>query len=331
MKRYYVLGIFVLSGLALVIAVILLLGVGAFWRETVRMETYVDDTIQGLDLGSPIKQRGVKLGVVSEVDFVRNIYQFPESSGWQQGSGQEEAGEREDEEAGRQRDGQAANVYSRYVLVRFNLSARGRELARDIDEQVKAGLRVRIVPQGVTGLSYVDLDYLDPELYPVPEIAWEPEYPYIPSAPGALRLVTTALESLARELRPTEMRALVKDINQLVLLLSSEIEASNVPQLSRRVDATLADISRTSGALRKLAEGGDANIRARRIDNILANVEQASFSIRHIISDNQGLLSEAIRNFATASRNLQEVSETARNYPSFIFFGDPPSSPNPRQ
>jgi paraquat-inducible protein B len=46
--------------------------------------------------------------------------------------------------------------------------------------EVEKGLRVRQVPQGVTGLSYLELDYADPTSNPPLAFEWNPEHVYVP-------------------------------------------------------------------------------------------------------------------------------------------------------
>ena len=48
---------------------------------------------------------------------------------------------------------------------------------------------MRLAPQGITGTSYLEIDYVDP-VPPILPIDWTPDNIYIPSAPST---VTTFL------------------------------------------------------------------------------------------------------------------------------------------
>ncbi|MCE9598526.1 MAG: MlaD family protein [Spirochaetia bacterium] len=72
--RYYKIGLFVTLGFALLIGGMLILGAGSFFRPTIHMETYFDESVQGLDIGSAVKHRGVQIGTVESIGFVRNEY-----------------------------------------------------------------------------------------------------------------------------------------------------------------------------------------------------------------------------------------------------------------
>ena len=51
--------------------------------------------------------------------------------------------------------------------------------------EVERGLRVRLAPQGITGTSYLEIDYVDPPP-PMLPIDWTPDNVYIPSAPSTV-------------------------------------------------------------------------------------------------------------------------------------------------
>ena len=54
--------------------------------------------------------------------------------------------------------------------------------------EVEKGLRVRLAPQGITGTSYLEIDYVDPA-QPLLPIDWTPDNVYIPSAPSTVTAV----------------------------------------------------------------------------------------------------------------------------------------------
>src|SRR3712207_8065436 len=44
----------------------------------------------------------------------------------------------------------------------------------------RLGLRVRIAAQGITGVNYLELDFIPPDRYAVRTVPWQPKFPYIP-------------------------------------------------------------------------------------------------------------------------------------------------------
>ena len=67
--NHYKLGLFVLMGFGLAIAAAVLLGVASTRKETVKYHSYFNESVQGLDLGSPVKFRGVSIGNVSAIEI----------------------------------------------------------------------------------------------------------------------------------------------------------------------------------------------------------------------------------------------------------------------
>jgi len=68
------LGLFVLAGIALSILAILAFGARTHFQKRTNMETYIDDEVQGLSVGSPVELRGVPVGKVTRINFTWNAY-----------------------------------------------------------------------------------------------------------------------------------------------------------------------------------------------------------------------------------------------------------------
>lgn len=60
-SQYYKLGLFVLAGITFTTVGIVIFGARELFEEKIHLETYIDQSVQGLEIGSPVKTRGVKL------------------------------------------------------------------------------------------------------------------------------------------------------------------------------------------------------------------------------------------------------------------------------
>ena len=69
---YYRVGVFVFSGIALVTIFVLVLVGGDFFTERRVFETYFDESVQGLSVGSAVSFRGVQIGSVSQIGLSRD-------------------------------------------------------------------------------------------------------------------------------------------------------------------------------------------------------------------------------------------------------------------
>src|SRR3954468_21781425 len=67
--NHYKLGLFVLLGFVAAVAAAILLGVATTRKDTVYYHSYFNESVQGLDLGSPVKFRGVTIGHVAAIEI----------------------------------------------------------------------------------------------------------------------------------------------------------------------------------------------------------------------------------------------------------------------
>lgn len=68
-KTHFRIGLFALGAIAGVVVATLALGWSHSRKDVVRYQTYFDESVQGLDLGSPVKYRGVRVGSVSDISI----------------------------------------------------------------------------------------------------------------------------------------------------------------------------------------------------------------------------------------------------------------------
>jgi ABC-type transporter Mla subunit MlaD len=334
---YFRVGIFVLVAMALLVAAVIVFSVGTLQeRETVLFETYFDESVQGLEEGSKVKMKGVEIGLVERISFVDAEYEVSREFSLEHG---------------------------RYILVRMagyvDRLPKG-AATENLAEAVEAGWRVRLASQGVTGVKYVDADMLDPERHPPLEIEWEPKHPYIPSAPGMMAAIGDAIEDIGDLIESINLEQLLEDTHQLLTTSKDQIAAVDVEGLNEKLGALLDDARRLASnpdiadslenvhgmtesgrdllarfesqlTEEDLAEakeqlhqiGGRLSTTIDKLDQILTHLDSA-------LVDQQYNLGRTIYELRLTLENLRELTDTAKKYPSWMIFGEPPPQSQPQ-
>ncbi len=304
--NYFKIGIFVISAAVIAIIAIVALGVGTFFQKKLMVETYIDGSVQGLDVGSPFKFRGVKLGNVEEITFVNQEYKFDPDSKEYITSGQ-------------------------HGLVKIAI-----EPTRDVTEEeqrqfmermIAKGLRVRLAAQGITGVAYLEADYLDPERYPPPEIKWEPKTYYVPSAPSVITQLTESVDKILNKLEQINVESITDEVEQTLKVAKKTLEDMNVKEISKQAEGLLAEARETNKKIGPLLS--DASKAMDELPDILAQTKRTLRRFNNVLSSEEQNFEEATDNVRLITGNLRDLTESARKYPSQLMFGEAPPHSQP--
>jgi hypothetical protein len=238
-----------------------------------------------------------------------------------------------------------------YVLVRLEVASlpfamtSPDELGRTLPQEVRHGLRTRLTSQGVTGTSYVEIDYLDPAKYPPLPIDWEPVNPYIPSAPSVLSKIVNSAEDLFTELDQIDFAKIANRAEHLIVSLDEKVDQLPFDMLSTNAANLLADVRETNQRLQKFldrpeldsllkdASGTMAGLR-RTVDspaltNSVAQLQKTLRRFDQLAAGKDNDLEIALGNLRVLTENLKELSENAKRYPAQLLFGEPPKPTSP--
>lgn len=285
---FFKLGLFVIGGVVLLFVVLFALGAGKLFQRTYQMETYINESVNGLEVGTAVKFRGVRVGSVSEIGFVAQKY------------------------------GQKANGY-RYVYVLCTLdrdlfgTMGGGSAREQAAAEVARGLRARTISQGLTGQQFLGLDYVDPGRYQPLPIDWEPASIYVPAAPSTLSQVEQAVLGISNTLAGLEEAQLpeaVKSFRRFADSASTFLEGADGKELGGRFSATLEetrrllsrinhlladpaaetivpDAARTVAGLRTVVEGAgpDAVLLVRDAREAAASLKVSAKSLEKFLAD----------------------------------------------
>jgi ABC-type transporter Mla subunit MlaD len=333
---YIRVGALVLAGLALALGFVLFLSANRPGDSAVRFETYLRESVQGLEVGAAVRYRGVSIGRVEELGLVSAEY--------------------------RRAEGDTFGPAFQLVFVRFSVDTRRVGEAPSVDDAIRLGLRARIAAAGITGVYYVELDFVDPERHPVLGVPWEPRYTYIPAIPSTVAQVQNAAEALLGRLQDVDIGGLLGNLSGLLADLRQETqEGGNVAESLReaasllRTLRTAAEDANLPGAVGELrsaaaeARGAAAEAReliaSREARQLLANAAAAAAEVRTAATrlpgtiaalesglrtargastEIQAELAPILRDLRSAVGNLRDTTEALRRSPGQALFGAPP-------
>lgn len=325
---YIRVGVLALAGLALAVGAILFFS-GNSISHGKFYETYFRDSVDGLNVGAPVKYRGVTIGAVTQIGLSSAEY-------------------------GRGQPDDIRRATLRTVFVRFQIDPGDVGQLPTAETVDQAGLRARIAPQGLTGQSYVELDFFDPKQSPPLPIPWTPRYDYIPSVPSTFSQVRDAGTALLQKLQQVDvvglangLQGLVTDLrgsfqdgdaHRLIVQATAALVAAQAALAQADVPALSAQVQQTLGAVRGAAQGPqtmallrNANIAVDRLGKAAAQLPPLIAALNAVAAranstsaDLEAGLAPLLRDTRATVSALQDTTDALRRDPSQVVFGGPP-------
>lgn len=301
--NYFKIGLFVILGTLLLAAAIIIFGGGKFFEKKSHLETYFNQSVEGLSVGSPLKFQGVKIGNVTQLGFVFNDYETDLHYVLVRAETYPERRITQDKEQG-------------------ILKEEDRE--KRIKAMVKEGLRLQLASQGVTGLAFLNAVYLDPERFPPLPIDWKPKYLYIPSAPGTITQITQALEDLSKTINNINFERISQEVETLLVTLNETVNDAHIKELSLDLRQVLNKLDNTVAEVDNILKSQDVKDTIANISDTTGELKKTLTRTNRLIQNREHNLKATLDNVERISEDLREFMTTVRNYPSWVLFGDPP-------
>lgn len=329
MKTQFSVGLLVLVAFGLIIGFTLFLTGDRLRNRGDQFETYIRESVQGLEVGAPVRFRGVAVGRVTEIALVSSRYRRPEGV-------------------------QFAGAFQ-LVLVRFTVQMELIGEVPSVREAVDLGLRARLSSQGLTGVGYIELDFNDAERFPIPQLPWTPQALFVPSIPSTTAQVQDTAQLLLQRLEQIDVQGIVGNISGLLtearaqlagggdvqVMLSdasrvmrdvrTAVERADLPAVAVELRQTVAAAQAliTSRELRQaIAQGSaamtDVRQAAARLPASINQLEAGLRSARGATLDVQADLVPILRDLRAMTANLRDVTEALRRSPSQTLLGGPP-------
>ena len=283
--NYFKLGVFIIVGSLLLLGGIVLFGMTAMLKDTIVAETCFNESVAGLETGSPVKYRGVQIGNVSHIGFVPEKY--PDVTG----------------------------VPQRYVLVEMDLNTSVAKslnigaVEKTLRDEVAKGLRIRLTTQGLTGIAHLELNYFNPEANPPLPISWLPKDPFVPSAPSTLSRLEQTFTSIAAtlaDIQTINFKEMADSLNGVFSGLNKALAEANVQNIGELTAQNLAELRTT---LRR----ANALLAAKEADSIIPDASRAMGKLNRVIDGSGDEVVAAATGMHKATESLNRVLRSVEN------------------
>lgn len=275
-SNHWKLGLFVVCGVMVGVATVLLLGARSLRKETVSYKSYLDESVQGLEVGSPVKFRGVTIGTVSEIGVAPDRRHVMLTS----------------------------ELAVEDVVVMGLGSGKGKTLQIRIPPEV----RIQLASAGITGVKFLQLDFFVVKDNPPPLLPFPVPDNYIPAAVSTMKNLEDAVVH-AVDRFPEMTDAALQVLAKLDHLLN-EVGEKQLPERTAvaltRADEALAGIKKTFADV----EAGKLSSRAQQTLTELDGTVAQLNTILGRVGGDRGVIVSAER----ASDAVGDVATNARGF-----------------
>jgi paraquat-inducible protein B len=321
-----VIGVFVVVAIALVVAAVLILGSGKFFKHNPKFVAYFQGSVKGLSVGSPVAFRGVKVGTVTEIKMLFNpkdlSIMIPVYLELEQGSLQMAQGD------------QTMEDYRKLHSMGM------KDFAENL---IRRGVRAQLDMQSiVTGQLMVSLDFYPDK--PAKLVGADQRYPEIPTIPTTMqqlaeRLEKVPIDEIVAKLNAAmggidklvnspetagtvkAIRQAVDEIRSLVQNLDSQVKpltatmtnvATHVDQLATRLETRIEPLA---SSITKTSD--EAAVTLRKAQATMGTIDDVAGE-DSIVSYRLG---KTLEDLGSAARSLRLLADTLQHQPDAVIFG----------
>jgi paraquat-inducible protein B len=328
-------GGFVIGGIGLAVLAILLFGSGKFFQKKSMHVLFFEGSVKGLNVGSPVKFRGVDIGMVKSVHLAIN----PDDLEF------------------------FVPVYVEIFKNRISI-LEGKEGVEEFedDETVdilveEMGLRAQLQMQSLlTGQLFINYDFY-PDT-PIKKVGLDEKVYEVPTIPTTLQIFTETVQKLIADLRKVNFQDIVENISQTTKGVNELVNSQDMRESVANFNGALQDLQKlihstdelvgnVNGRVGSVAESFEStmddtrklvNNIDSRVDPVAADIEETLAAVRssfeeaeNLLNDAQKLISEnsklrqeiiiTLESMSDASRSVEALSDYLQRHPESLITG----------
>lgn len=286
-----IVGAFVIGAMVLAVVALFSFGGVNFFSKPQRFVVFFDESVHGLDQGSQVKLRGVRVGRVVDLniryDAQRNrsviavICEF------------------------------SKNVIGDERGAPINVSDRA-----ELQALVDRGLRARLEVQALaTGMLFVGLDFLDPKENPANPRVTDSRYLVVPFVPSAIVEFQASITEILANLKKIDFAGISKGLTALLTDIPKRLDAVDLKGVTEQWKKTGAQFEQTGARFEAVVNGPEVK---RMFDNLNGAVADLRATIAKLDAQIEPSSKDLAATLAEARKTVQAFSETATAAKAFI-------------
>ncbi len=318
-------GAFVLGAVALTVVSLMIFGSGKFFAPTKKFVMFFEGSVKGLNVGSPVIFRGVKIGEVTDIKLNFNPKDMTA----------------------------VIPVYIEIDPKKFTVPEEFKSALKESEKKylyiqplIKKGFKGQLQMQSfVTGQLAINLDFYPDK--PIKLVGLERKYPEIPTAPTGLEELTKTLENLPLKDIITKLDLTIDGIQKLVNSPETKesVESLNhtlkdtrklVQNINDKIDPLMESITKTSDAAHDALVQTKNTMSAIEVDakellqsakgtikTTEATLKQAERTLAAFSGDSRFAyeLSNTLSELSGAARSMRVLSEYLERHPEALLTG----------
>ena len=259
---------FVIAASIIAVAAVMVFGAAKFFSRTENFISFFSESVNGLDVGAPLKYKGVKIGKVEGI-FISSSKNIKESS--------------------------VSVVYSIDVAqLRRKTGVDMKNYYEWIDEQIAEGLRARLNYQSVvTGMLYIELDFIADRGDKYELKYGGTRFKEIPAANSGLSELAKGFEKTMSDISKIDFTAIGNNLNDALAKINKKLDDIDVKNISENAVSTLKSV-------RALAENKDVEESIKKLDSLRGNADG-------LITDARAELKSFSGNVSVLSKRMDEM------------------------
>ena len=306
--HYFRIGLFFIAAVLILVAGLFLVSADILTADSFLIETYIDESVQGLAVGSPLFHRGVTVGRVKKITFASREY--PMASGSAE-----------------------FEKFSRYVMVIMTVDKKNfigpektiEEIKTLIRNQIRSGLRLKLSYQGITGIAYLEADYIDPVRNPPLVPPWQTKNIYVPSTTSLITSFTQAVDSVFQRLEKIDFPAVFAQLESTLKAMQTAMDEAQIPQIRQTAIELMAQLNKTAQQADILMQSADPNLPQTSLPDTMAQFNRNLRQIENLIAGNEDNIDKILYDLRSTIRNLKGLSEQLKADPAQLLLSQPPA------